>query len=112
MAEEIIWDGESGKQYKFWIFPINHTFGANEVGNYIFAKREGSRWPAIYIGEGELQIRVAAAIREGCVTRKSATHIHANLINSERARKEVESDILAAHTEAYAPTGCNVRPGG
>lgn len=112
MAEEFIWNGAYGARYSYRIYPISFTFREDDEGNYIFAKRGGSGWQAVYIGEGILNERVAAHIRDSCVTRQGATHIHAHL-NDENARPRAEeADLLAEHTEAYEPTGCNKKPGG
>lgn len=54
----ILWDGESGKEYKYWIFKIGHPF-KKVPGNYCFAKEpEPHHWTPIYFGEtGDLSER-------------------------------------------------------
>lgn len=107
-----IWKGKSGQNYEFGVFDINFVFNPNQVGNYIFAKRTLLQWEAVYIGEGDIKERTESHKRDGCVIRKGATHIHAHLNNNEKFRKSEEYDLLAQNTEAYAPIGCNIKPGG
>ncbi|MBA7608183.1 hypothetical protein ES703_15359 [subsurface metagenome] len=106
-----IWEGGSGKQYKYWVYPLPHHF-PSQLGNYIFAKTEGTQCLAVYIGEGDLEDRVSNHHRADCIRSKGATHIHARKNEDDRARKAEESDLLDGNPEAYEPTGCNVKPGG
>ena len=106
------WTGASGKKYTYHVHDLNFDPNPNQDGNYIFEKVVNSVWNAVYVGEGDLKERIAAAKRDGCVTRKAATHIHAHLNGSEKNRKAEEADILAGNPEAYEPTGCNKKTGG
>lgn len=106
------WPGASGKSYLYHVHDSNFDPNPKQDGNYIFAKFSNSKWQPIYVGQGDLKTRIAAAKSEGCVTRKGATYIHEHLSASETARKAEESDILTAHHISYAPTGCNEKPGG
>ena len=111
----ILWDDVNGRKYKFHILPLDFVFDPKDEGNYIFAKLTNPSteyYDAVYIGEGNLNDRTKAHIREGCVTAKGATHIHAHLNADEDARKSEESGLLAKHTEAYVPLGCNIKIGG
>jgi hypothetical protein len=113
MANETIeWPGATGKKYPYHIHGIDFDPSPKQDGNYILAKIANGKWQPIYIGEGDLKTRIAAAKSDGCVLRKGATHIHEHLNGNETARKAEESDILAVHPVAYAPTGCNVKTGG
>ena len=51
--------------------------------------------------------RYDAAVREGCVTRKGATHFHWHLNGSEAARKIEERELIAEHPECQSRSGCN-----
>lgn len=97
MAEQtIMWPGISGKQYKYWIHPINTSF-KDEPGNYIFAKKTSSgEWTPIYIGEtGSLKDRLSNHNKMSCISRYGGTHIHAHTSSSdERVRRVEESDLL------------------
>jgi hypothetical protein len=106
------WTGASGKSYVYHIYEVEFDPTAAQDGNYIFAKVVEKLWRPIYVGEGDLKDRLAAARKDGCVTRKGATHVHMHLNSDEDDSKAEESDILAAHSVAYAPTGCNVKPSG
>ena len=110
--ETVNWQGGSGKQYAFTIYPIGTNFNPNQDGNYIFAKQTRTGWDAIYIGEGDLQTRTHDNEHRTCAIKKGATHIHAHLNKSEKARKAEETDLLAYNTEAYQPSGCNNKIGG
>jgi len=92
----IDWPGQSGKQYRYWIFPIGTSF--QEVGgNYIFAKQPSpGNWAPIYIGQTKnLAKRLENHEKESCALRNGATHIHAHTNESEAARLAEESDLLA-----------------
>jgi len=97
MAEvPITWPGASGKEYKYWISPIDSSF-KDEPGNYIFAKETSpGRWTPIYIGESEsLEDRLANHDKLPCVKRHGGTHIHAHTSGGESVRKAEESDLIA-----------------
>ena len=77
------------------------------VGVYVFAKVLGPYWEAVYIGEGEFTDRYQAAIKEGCVVDKGATHFHMHFEEDDVARKALERDLIDGHPECKWPTGCN-----
>ena len=101
------WRGASGRSYSYTVHPIGWRPAANQKGNYIFAKQIGPYWEAIYIGQGDLQDRYDAAVREGCVTRKGATHYHEHLRAREDERRQEERDLISGNAECRAPKGCN-----
>ena len=103
------WRGASGRLYPYEYERLPAPPATNAEGNYTFAKVIGNRWHTVYVGQGKLRDRYDAAIREGCVTRKSATHYHWHLNASEAAREQEESDIIRGNSECRAPTGCNER---
>ena len=108
------WRGRSGKTYSFGVFPLG-TPMRDQDGNYIFARRQadGTCMP-IYIGQGNLRCRTDLEHHHKgpCIVSKGATEVHAHLNPSEPGRVAEEADILAAHSQAYEPQGCNERPGG
>lgn len=97
-APEVYWTGNSGTQYRYWVYPIG-TELADKPGNYIYAgtSADGKRWTALYVGEtNSLERRLSNHEKEDCVKRHGATHIHAHASSSdERARRAEESDLLA-----------------
>jgi len=99
-TETVIWPGASDRTYKYHVYELNWPPAAEQLGNYIFARKAANRWEAVYIGQGELQARKADHIRKGCVTRKGSTHYHAHLKSIEQDRLAEESDLLALHIEA------------
>ena len=103
------WPGESGRLYPYEYAPLPARPLTNAEGNYVFAKRIGGVWFAVYVGQGKLRDRYDAAMREGCVARKSATHYHWHLNASGPVRELEELDIIRGNTECRAPEGCNER---
>ena len=105
------WEGVSGKQYIYMTFELLHEPPKDTTGNYIFAKQSSSgTWSAVYVGQGNLRDRYDAALQEGCVTDKDATHYHYHTDNqsSETDRLREESDIIEGNSECKASRGgCN-----
>jgi hypothetical protein len=94
----IIWRGKSGKEYKYWIFPISKMSGfKDEPGNYIFAKLTDRGYYAIYVGQtGDLSERFDDHHKMPCIKRNGATHIHAHTSSpNEDTRLREEEDIIA-----------------
>lgn len=110
-AQTAIWQGASGTQYTYYVYPLPHSF-PEQKGNYIFAKIVSKMWVPIYIGEGDLEDRVDNPDQGECILEKGATHIHAHKKDDDHARKAEEADLLAGNPEAYVPIGCNIKPGG
>jgi len=108
------WVGASGTEYLYYVYSLPYRFDPDQDGNYIYAKVSPQRdWVPIYIGEGELADRVSDNHHQAaCIKRKDATHFHCHLNPNNEARRAEESDLLAQHTNAYQPSGCNEKPGG
>jgi hypothetical protein len=91
----IMWDGKSGKEYKYWVYEIGHKLAA-KPGNYIFTKETdpGYHLP-IYIGEtSDLSTRFLNHHQEDCITENGATHIHAHPNDGgARVRQDEETDL-------------------
>ena len=108
MSDETVnWHGKSGTSYAYNVHEISWRPKPEQEGNYIFAKLSGSVWRAVYVGQGDLQSRYDAALAEGCVTTKNATHYHAHLNSNEVARRNEETDIINGNPECNWPEGCN-----
>ena len=106
MAEKtIIWKGKSGKEYKYWIYPLGTSFDA-VAANYIYSRETSpSNWSCIYVGETEnLKERpLEGHHKETCIRGMGATHIHAHTNSAgQAARRAEEADII----ENYSPD-CN-----
>jgi excinuclease UvrABC nuclease subunit len=95
MTNTINWQGNSGRTYKYWIYPIDSSF-KSEPGNYLFAKETSPRtWRPVYIGQAKnLDDRLDNHNKEACAKRNGATHIHAHLNHSKEARLAEESDLI------------------
>ncbi len=97
MENTIIWDGISGKEYKYWIFPIGTTMKALP-GNYIFAQEiTPGRFRPIYVGETEdLSVRFESHHKMTLILLRGASHVctHSGSPIAEIRRAE-ERDIIA-----------------
>lgn len=94
-ASTIMWPGQSGRKYKYWIHPIGTSF-KDEPGNYIFAKEtKPGHWSPVYIGQtSSLDTRLANHEKEACAKRNGATHIHAHTNSAESSRLSEEKDLI------------------
>jgi len=92
----LLWEGESGKKYKYWIYEIGTSF-KDEPGNYIFTKKTNyGRWLPLYIGETDsLASRLPNHEKLPCVMRNGGTHIHVHISSSNEAiRCSEEADLI------------------
>ncbi|MEK6746755.1 MAG: hypothetical protein AABY33_06965 [Pseudomonadota bacterium] len=95
-TKTIIWTGQSGKEYQYWIYPINTSFNAKS-GNYCFSKETSSGyWTPLYFGESEdLSGRFDNHHKIDMAIRRGATHIHAHVNNGSKiARINEETDLI------------------
>jgi len=95
MADTVNWPGKSGKMYAYEIIPVNASW--NDVpGNYIFAKRNGSSWMPVYIGQTDsFSDRLPNHEKRPCAGRNGATHIHAHVNKNDQSRLSEERDLIA-----------------
>ncbi len=108
------WTGASGTDYTYYIHELPVSF-KQAYGNYIYSKTstKPNRWLPIYIGEGDLSDRISSGHhRADCIEKKGATHVHVHTTSSKEKGQTEEQDLLANYTNAYEPTGCNVKQGG
>jgi hypothetical protein len=94
----VIYPGESGREYEYWIYPLDNEF-ADEPGNFAFALEwKPGHWESLYFGQGD-------SLRD-CCTRESdiksaaiakgATHILARINRGdERERLAEVGDLVA-----------------
>jgi len=95
-ARTITWDGISGRENRYEIFPIGRSFKALP-GNYIFAKETSpGTFVPIYIGQTKnLSERFDDHHKMPCIKRNGATHIHVRINNGgENARLAEERDLI------------------
>jgi hypothetical protein len=111
---ESTWTGASGKKYGFVDYTLNTVFTDEIEGNYVFAKPGAvqNRIKAVYIGEGVLKDRIEFRIHQKEILDKQCDRVCVMINRDESLRKEIETDLLAANPDAYAPIGCNIKPGG
>lgn len=105
--DSVDWPGQSGKTYRYDVHEVGWRPNSGQDGNYIFAKVVGGVWNAVYVGQGDLQTRYDAAINEGCVTNKGATHYHVHLNADKGTRQAEETDVINGNPECNWPVGCN-----
>ena len=94
---EISWEGQSGKEYVYWIHRIV-TYFSDEPGNYIYAKEvEPDSWTPLYIGQtSSLEERLADNEKEACARRNGATHVHVHTTRGGAVwRTAEEADLVA-----------------
>ena len=106
MAKPVKVQGESGKQYDYWVYPINTTF-KDEPGNYIYAKRNfRESGEAVYIGQtSSLSQRLASHEKEQSVIRHGgATHILAHLSANALLRRVEETDLIRNYKPPFNET--------
>lgn len=107
------WKGASGREYTYFVYESPHSFDCKQDGNYIFARLENNAYQPVYIGQGDLGDRCNGNHhKQTDFTNLGVTHILAHLNGKEEDRRAEESDLLAAYTQAYVPTGCNEKIGG
>ena len=95
-VQVITWSGQSGKGYKYWIYPINASL-KDKPGNFIFVKRTRfGFWLPCYIGETEnLKTCLRGLEKEVRLKRYGATHIHSHLnFDGEEVRSLEEKDLI------------------
>ncbi len=109
-----IWPGASGVEYEYYVHKLPASLKTGQNGNYIYARQNPlGQWVPVYIGEGDLGERSGPAHHKaGCIRQKGATHFHCHLKSDAAARRVEEADLLSRFTDAFAPTGCNEKPGG
>ena len=99
----VIWTGADGTRYAYEVF--SPDIGWNDVsGNYIFAKRVGTDWEAVYIGETEsLKKRLGGGHEKWqAAKRYGATHVHAHTSNTARSvRTREESNLISNYEPAF-----------
>jgi hypothetical protein len=111
------WKGKSGIVYEFTDYEPETIFKEGVTGNYIFSKKtvkeEGYSLQPVYIGEGVLKDRIAYRLNEGEVQKKGCNCISVRVLNAGESSKQIEEDLLAACSCAYASNGgCNKKEGG
>ncbi len=112
MTKTCAWPGKSGRSYTYYVHDLTFDPSPDQDGNYIWAKVVNGSWQPVYIGQGDLKDRRNAHLKDGCVTRKGATHFHCHLNGRKQDRLAEEDDLLANFPQTFTPTGCNVNPSG
>jgi hypothetical protein len=92
----ISWEGQSGKQYQYEIFPIDTAFRALP-GNFIYAHQsEDGNWVPIYIAQTrDMHQRLEGHVSMDDAIANGATHIHAHYCEKgQAARCSEERDLI------------------
>ena len=98
--QTVVWTGKSGTKYTYRVYSLDTNWD-DVPGNYIFAKRDSTRWTPIYIGEtSSLKDRLPNHEKWPCAKRNGVTDIHAHVNSNGRlARVKEEADLKEAFKE-------------
>jgi hypothetical protein len=94
----INWEGQSGKQYQYEIFPIDTAFRPLP-GNFVYAQQaEDGSWVPIYIAQTrDMHQRLEGHVSMDDAITNGATHIHAHYCaagQGQAARCSEERDMI------------------
>ncbi len=92
----IRWQGRSGKEYSYEIFPLDTTFRPLP-GNFIYAgQSEDGSWVPVYIAQTrDMHQRLEGHVRVEDAVANGATHIHAHYCAEGQAtRCNEERDLV------------------
>lgn len=92
----ISWTGNTGRSYKYWIYPLGAALQA-KPGNYAFAKRlANGNWIPLYFGETQdLGCRFDNHHKIDLAKKNGATHLHAHLTDGTlQTRLDEETDLV------------------
>jgi hypothetical protein len=110
MSDQVEWTGSSGRTYAFVVvpWPAPLDFGVVD-GNYICARQTvNGEWLPVYIGEGDLADPCDEShSRFQQLLKRGVTHLHCHINDDPAARRREAQDLLAEHTLALMPIGCN-----
>lgn len=100
---EIGWEGESGREYTYWIHRIGTQFLPGP-GSFIYATEvEPDAWLAVYVGHtDDLAEGLAGSAAEEIAIRLGATHVHVHTNLGDRERRAAEERELIAR---WKPAG-------
>ena len=91
----IIWTGDTGKNYRYWVYDYPKNF-PDKPGNFIICKIIGTGWRPVFIGYAEDLSKYVDTIHDlPCIERCFATHVHAHFNpDGENKRLDEAKDIL------------------
>lgn len=96
-AYDIHWEGQSGREYGYWILPITDRDRLIRApGNFILTKKTKSGiWDPVYIGQAaDLGAEFLDPAALECARTRNASHIHVHASEEDpRARQEEVSDL-------------------
>ena len=107
--ESIIWKGQSGAEYTYWLYPRGTNFEGAIAGNFILAKQiSPGRFNPILIGEGaDLNAAIANNSKKSCIDLNGATHLFVHVSSFDALERTAETSDLIAR---WKPV-CNSDPG-
>ena len=105
--ETIMWPGVGGRDYEFRVHALPcERYGRGDRGVCIFASEARGEWKAILIEHGFIADLIRKAGTDACLGKKRVSHVHVRLVERADARRRIVADLMAEHTEAFAPEGC------
>ena len=107
--EQIVWKGQSGAEYTYWLYPRGTNFEGAIAGNFIPAKQiSPGRINPIFIGEGpNLNDAIAKSSKKSCIDINGATHLFVHVSSFDALERTAETSDLIAR---WKPV-CNSDPG-
>lgn len=96
--ESLVWRGESGTEYTYWLYPRGTNFDGKTPGNFIFAKQTSpGRFVPVYIGHSnDVNAGVSNPKKKGCIDLNGATHLHVHTSSADLFERIREVDDLVA----------------
>ena len=95
---DIHWEGQSGKEYGYWIVvPERGMRFVREAGNFIAARKlKSGIWEPLFVGQAEdLDAALPGLLEQPCIEAEHGTHLHVHPGPSdEQARLEEARDII------------------
>lgn len=98
-----LWQGQSGANYRYWIYNLPPNFEA-VGGNYVFIKRTSAKnFKPIYFGEADdLSDQILQRLSAQCVQQYGATHIHVHSTpGGITIRGYEESDLISNYDPPF-----------
>ena len=94
--ESIIWKGQSGAEYTYWLYPRGTNFEGDLAGNFILAKQiSPGRFNPIFIGEGaNLNTAITNNSKKSCIDLNGATHLFVHLSSFDALERTAETNDL------------------
>ena len=94
---DIRWRGESGRNYGYWIHPVDKKF-RKIAGNIIFAKQDDQgEWIPLYVEETRnFDAGMGRKEKVQCALKNGATHAHVHFSSPSWQKRDAEKEDIIA----------------